>query len=236
MRQKSSREILLIVSVMLFLSCGKSIDLNTAGADGNVQRGDIRNSKSLLFEPEENLKVENEPLKIERLSPHLAVNPSYGSPMSVRMSASAPQNSTVRKRRYDYEDTHEWPPGDSLEYDFDDDDQKEELTFWQEVGRNWQVVFIRAIFLICFLGIIMACCCFCCYVNCRICCDSLTRAVTPWRPVFEYLSQCYEDPMYAKARDLAEILGIKLDYKTYMKIKETHEFGGRAGFNPLNLQ
>ena len=75
-----------------------------------------------------------------------------------------------------------------------DDFREEELTLWQEVGRNWQTVALRSIFLFCFMAFIAMIVAFCIYINCAVCCDSLTRAVCFWRPAVEYLSQCYQDP------------------------------------------
>ncbi|RUS75798.1 hypothetical protein EGW08_016425 [Elysia chlorotica] len=120
-------------------------------------------------------------------------------------------------------------------YDMDDHLQ-EELTFWQDAARNWQRVALRAIFLFCITAFFSMILLFCCYVNCAIMCDSIFRALQPWKPAVEYLKQCYEDPMYTKARDIADAFGIKLDYNTYQKIKETHELGGRGGWNPADLE
>lgn len=178
------------------------------------------------------LDISNAPLISQRVSLRIDI-PSL--PISVRNSSHSVANLT-RKKRYDYEDVYEWPPGDSSGYDFDANYAQEELTMWQEVGRNWQTVAIRCIFLFCFLAFIAMIIGFICYVSCLVCCDSLMRTMTPWRYVVEYLKQWYEDPMYTRAKEIAEAFGIQLDYATFQKIKETHEFGGRAGWNPANLE
>ncbi|KAK3771242.1 hypothetical protein RRG08_065059 [Elysia crispata] len=210
--------------------------MNTSAREGNLTRKRMNTSarEGNLTRKRMNTSAREGNLTRKRMN----TSAMEGNLTRKRMTSntSAREGNLTRKRRYDYEDTYEWPPDESAGYDFDDDHQEEELTFWQDAARNWQVVALRAIFLFCFLAFISMIILFFCYVSCTVCCHSLIGAVTPWRPVFEYLSQCYEDPMYAKARDVADAFGIKLDYATYQKIRETHEFGGRGGWNPHNLE
>ncbi|CAG5125425.1 unnamed protein product, partial [Candidula unifasciata] len=145
------------------------------------------------------------------------------------------QNNTIRGKRFAYEDTHEWPKTDSLDYDFDEGGETEELALWEKIGRNWQPVLARGIFL--FAGgimLLMIICC-CCNIACRVCCQSLRDNCVPCAGFIAILSAYYEDPMYKKAKNLASLMGLKLDYETYMKIKDRFEMQGSGSYNPLGL-
>ncbi|KAH9503604.1 hypothetical protein Btru_066948 [Bulinus truncatus] len=139
-----------------------------------------------------------------------------------------------KTRRYTYEDTHQWPADDSVEYDFDDAESKE-VSMWEKVGQNWQVVGLRMIFIFSALCVAMMLCCCCCQIALRACCFNLKEGCKPCGPLVDIISSFYEDPMYKKAKKTAKLFGLKLDYKTYMKVKETHSTEVQGGCNPLGL-
>ncbi|XP_012942413.1 uncharacterized protein LOC106012835 [Aplysia californica] len=140
-----------------------------------------------------------------------------------------------RRRRYAYEDTHEWPADGSMDYDFEEEDEEKEGNLWEEVARNWQVVGVRLIFVlcgVCMLFMLLFCCCNVC---CRVCCHSLRENCVPCGGALEYITSCYEDPNYKRAKNLAEMMGLKLDYATYMKIRDSHDLEAGGGFNPMGM-
>ncbi|XP_059165216.1 uncharacterized protein LOC131947856 [Physella acuta] len=141
----------------------------------------------------------------------------------------------TRTRRYTYEDTHNWPNDDSQDYDFDENGETKEVPFWVKVSDNWQVVGFRMIFLLSAVSILLMICCCCCKICCRMCCQSIKDSILPCRAFLDLLTSCYEDPMYKRAKNLAELMGLKLDYATYLKIKANHDVGGTGTFNPLGL-
>ncbi|BFZ08627.1 hypothetical protein BsWGS_11666 [Bradybaena similaris] len=140
-----------------------------------------------------------------------------------------------RVRRFAYEDTHEWPKTDSLDYDFDEKGETEDLALWEKIGRNWQACIARGIFMFAggaMLLMILACCCTIC---CRCGCYSMKRSCIPCKPCLDAMGSVIEDPMYKRAKELAALMGLKLDYETYMKIKDRFEMQGSGGYNPLGL-
>ncbi|KAK6993466.1 hypothetical protein BgiMline_010017 [Biomphalaria glabrata] len=138
-----------------------------------------------------------------------------------------------KSRRYTYEDTHQWPADDTLDYDFMDGEIKE-APLWERIGQNWQVVGLRLIFIFSALCVAVMLCCCCCQIALRAYCFNL-QSVCNWGSAQEIITSCYEDPMYSKAKRTAALFGLKLDYKTYKRIKDQHDPGTSNALNPLGL-
>ncbi|KAK0052690.1 hypothetical protein Bpfe_017806 [Biomphalaria pfeifferi] len=138
-----------------------------------------------------------------------------------------------KSRRYTYEDTHQWPADDTLDYDFMDGEIKE-APLWERIGQNWQVVGLRLIFIFSALCVAIMLCCCCCQIALRAYCFNL-QSVCNWGSAQEIITSCYQDPMYTKAKRTAALFGLKLDYKTYKRIKDQHDPGTSNALNPLGL-